>query len=131
MLRLGPTSALDTWDYVWTYSCWVQNGLTATPRVNLVTNIGFGPDATHTIDPNDGWSRRPIGSLLFPLKHPVLVVPHQRFDAFVENTLQGIGYQPLRMRVGHFIADVARGKISVLEAYHKIVMKGWGFFADG
>ena len=35
------TRELDTWDYVWTYSCWAQNGLTATPRTNLVSNIGF------------------------------------------------------------------------------------------
>ena len=27
------TRETDTWDYVWTFSCWAQNGLTATPRV--------------------------------------------------------------------------------------------------
>lgn len=41
---------LDTWDYVWTFSCWANSGLTCTPRVNLVSNIGFGPDATHCHD---------------------------------------------------------------------------------
>jgi hypothetical protein len=39
---------IDTWDYPWTASVWYQNGLTATPNVNLVSNIGFGADATHT-----------------------------------------------------------------------------------
>jgi len=37
-----------TWDYHWTYATWVQNGLAAAPRQNLVTNIGFGEGATHT-----------------------------------------------------------------------------------
>src|SRR5262249_49404554 len=41
---------LDTWDYVWMFSCWANSGLTCTPRVNLVSNIGFGPDATHCRD---------------------------------------------------------------------------------
>lgn len=39
---------IDTWDYPWTASIWYQGGLTVTPNVNLVTNIGFGEDATHT-----------------------------------------------------------------------------------
>jgi hypothetical protein len=39
---------IDTWDYPWTASVWFYGGLTATPNINLVSNIGFGPDATHT-----------------------------------------------------------------------------------
>ena len=39
---------IDTWDYSWTSSVWFNSGLTATPNVNLVSNIGFGPEATHT-----------------------------------------------------------------------------------
>lgn len=38
----------DIWDYQWTASVWYHGGLTATPNVNLVSNIGFGPDSTHT-----------------------------------------------------------------------------------
>ncbi len=37
-----------TWDYHWTYATWTQGGLAASPRQNLVTNIGFGEGATHT-----------------------------------------------------------------------------------
>ena len=39
---------IDTWDYPWTASVWFHGGLTATPNVNLVSNIGFGEFATHT-----------------------------------------------------------------------------------
>ena len=31
---------------------WMSKSLTATPNVNLVKNIGFGKDATHTLDEN-------------------------------------------------------------------------------
>jgi len=38
-----------TWDYQWVLTCWLQNGLSVIPSANLVTNIGFGQDATHTM----------------------------------------------------------------------------------
>ena len=36
-----------TWDYQWTFACWIENGLTAIPNDNLISNIGFGVGATH------------------------------------------------------------------------------------
>ena len=41
---------IDTWDYSWTFASWAHNGLSILPRVNLVSNIGFGDQATHTFD---------------------------------------------------------------------------------
>lgn len=38
----------DTWDYQWSFSARVEGALTVIPRVSMVTNIGFGEDATHT-----------------------------------------------------------------------------------
>lgn len=40
-------NGLDSWAYRWLRSAWKQKGLTATPQVNLVSNIGFGEGATH------------------------------------------------------------------------------------
>ena len=39
---------IDTWDYPWTMSIWGNEGLSVLPQVNLVSNIGFGKQATHT-----------------------------------------------------------------------------------
>jgi len=39
---------IDTWDYQWLYSVWENNGIAILPNENLVTNIGFNEDATHT-----------------------------------------------------------------------------------
>lgn len=60
---------IDTWDYQWTACVWYYGGLTATPNVNLVTNIGFGPDATHTVAENnlDGMPAGAIGVLTHPM----------------------------------------------------------------
>ncbi len=36
------------WDFQWYFTCWMQNGLTIAPCRNLVSNLGFRADATHT-----------------------------------------------------------------------------------
>lgn len=45
---LAATGRLSSWAYPWTLSILSQGGLSITPSISLVTNIGFGPDATHT-----------------------------------------------------------------------------------
>lgn len=39
---------IDTWDYQWLYTIWKNNGLCISPYANVVSNIGFRADATHT-----------------------------------------------------------------------------------
>jgi hypothetical protein len=41
---------IDTWDFQLVYAGMVNEALTATSNVNLVDNIGWGADATHTAD---------------------------------------------------------------------------------
>jgi hypothetical protein len=60
---------IDTWDYPWTGSVWYYAGLIATPNVNLVSNIGFGEDATHTLSADSNQASRrtqPLGDLIHP-----------------------------------------------------------------
>lgn len=40
---------INTWDYAWTACSWYNRQLSVIPPVNLINNIGFGPDATWTI----------------------------------------------------------------------------------
>ncbi len=39
---------LDTWDYQWQVAVLNANGLAVCPSSNLISNLGDGPDATHT-----------------------------------------------------------------------------------
>ena len=48
MFNQVKENKIDTWDYQWVYSIWVNKGLVISPSVNMISNIGFGPDATHT-----------------------------------------------------------------------------------
>ena len=72
---------LDTWDYQWVFTSWVNNGLAIVPSVNLIKNIGFGPEATHTHDLLDARSNSPSLSIQFPLRHPPFVMRDCSADA--------------------------------------------------
>jgi hypothetical protein len=45
---LLATGKPDSWAYRWSFACLSHGGLTTLPNKNLVVNIGFGPEATHT-----------------------------------------------------------------------------------
>ncbi|MDJ0846204.1 TylF/MycF/NovP-related O-methyltransferase [Crocosphaera sp.] len=71
---------MDTWDFPWGYSCWSQNGLTVLPDVNLVTNIGFGTDATFKKD-NHPLANLPTQSI-GTIEHPPFVMVNAEADAY-------------------------------------------------
>jgi hypothetical protein len=75
---------IDTWCYQWTFSCWVQNGLTVLPNVNLVSNIGFGKDATHTSGEGFAFSKMPVFNLPFPIKHPEWMIKDDMADDYTQ-----------------------------------------------
>ncbi|QNJ07693.1 nucleotide-diphospho-sugar transferase [Synechococcus sp. Minos11] len=55
--------SLDTWDYQWLFTIWLNNGFCITPNSNLISNIGFDSNATHTTDINSQVANRPLGEL--------------------------------------------------------------------
>lgn len=77
---------LDTWDYPWQLSCWVRNGLTILPNINLVSNIGFEAEGTHTKGENP-LANLPNYNMSFPLKHPPFIIRNSQADNFTEKHL--------------------------------------------
>jgi len=65
---------IDSWAYPWTYSCWIEAGLTILPNTNLVSNIGFGEEATHTKKQNNKVANLPTFKIGFPLRHPPYMI---------------------------------------------------------
>jgi hypothetical protein len=76
---------IDTWDYPWTFACWIQNGLTILPNVNLVSNIGFGEDGTHKISSKSPLANLPVEEIIFPQKHPPFLIRHIQADNYTQN----------------------------------------------
>jgi hypothetical protein len=60
----------DVWDYQWQFAVLKHRGIVACPSVNLISNIGFGDDATHTKNRNSPVAMAFTGKLALPLKHP-------------------------------------------------------------
>lgn len=59
----------DTWDYQWSYAVMKNHGYCIIPNTNLISNIGFGEQATHSFDKKDplaNMATGPIGDLVHP-----------------------------------------------------------------
>lgn len=79
---------VSAWDWQWYFSVAAQNQLVIYPTINLVSNIGFGRDATHTTGRADKEITRRY-PIKFPLQHPHSVVADDLWDmAFEEKKLQ-------------------------------------------
>jgi len=77
--------AIDSWAYIWTYTIFCNSGLCINSNINLVRNIGFGPEATHTqeICP---FSMRAIFEIDMPLKHPEFIIhSEEALQAILKN----------------------------------------------
>jgi hypothetical protein len=70
------------WDYSLMASVWHKGGLTATPNVNLVTNIGFGKDATHTKALNEYGSSVVLSLPLEKVIHPKIIQINKDADIY-------------------------------------------------
>lgn len=75
-----------TWDYQWTFACWVHNSLGIISNVNLISNIGFGSEGTHTLGEN-AFANLPVEAIDFPLHHPPFMIRDDRADHITQKTL--------------------------------------------
>lgn len=76
-----------SWAYRWIYSAWVSGGLTVLPNVNLVSNIGFGPEGTHTWRRSSRFAAMKTASMAFPLRHPPFMIPDAVADGYTQSTM--------------------------------------------
>ena len=70
MFDASFNGTLDTWDIQWLYTILINGGLSINPEVNLVKNIGFGSDSTHTRNTESSLASITINTISFPLMHP-------------------------------------------------------------
>lgn len=80
-------NGFDTWDYQWQYSIWKNNGLTIIPWKNCITNIGFGPRATHTFATESAQARLKSFEITGPIKHPNTIQLNKKADRYERYTV--------------------------------------------
>jgi hypothetical protein len=71
---------LNTWDFQWAYTRFINSGLSIVPQKNLVQNLGFGEDATHTHSENDRRANMDISEMKFPLKNSKYIIRDKKSD---------------------------------------------------
>lgn len=76
---------IDTWDFQWLYACWAHSGFTITPDRNLISNLGFGADATHTTSSDSPLNSRSTEDL-WEFSHPPTVSRHAVADLYAVRT---------------------------------------------
>jgi len=70
---------IDTWDYQWGFTRHINSGLSCVPTKNLIKNIGFGIDATHTTTKQ--YSDSETYELELPLKENFFIIADKEYDA--------------------------------------------------
>ncbi|NJL80912.1 MAG: glycosyltransferase family 2 protein [Richelia sp. SM2_1_7] len=77
-----------TWDYQWTFACWMQGGLNIIPNVNLISNVGVGEDSTNfNSSQNFSFINLPTEEMKFPIIHPPYIVKNLQADKFIQYTV--------------------------------------------
>lgn len=75
---------IDTWDIQWEYTILSNNGIVILPQINLVSNIGFRHDATHTTGHDEMLANKPTFQLS-EIIHPSFMIPNIEADNYIFN----------------------------------------------
>jgi hypothetical protein len=103
--------AISWWDYQWTFTCLVNGGITALPNRNLVTNVGFGMDATHTLTMRLDTSIKHSG--IYPLRHPLFIIR----DACADRRTFDYAYNGRELRRAKTLPRRLRASLSKVKSY--------------
>jgi hypothetical protein len=95
---------IDTWDYQLNLMMWSHRMMSILPQVNLISNIGFGADATHTRG-ESRFGNMAVEPMSFPLKHPDTRATN---DAADDLTARQMFLQPLSSRAVAKIRTIVR-----------------------
>ena len=96
--KYHTTRPNDVWDFQWLFARWINGGKTIVPTVNLITNIGFNADATHSVYETDPLANLPLHQMGFPLKHPADEVD-QFFDWYLFERFISLRKRPLWKKI--------------------------------
>lgn len=102
LFRTVYNNTLDTWDFQWVYTVWEQKGMSIIPEVNLVSNIGFGEEATHTRDSDHVLSENKSGSVS-NLIHPEIIKTDEEADRYTfYNKIYQSKTKKLKIKIENF-----------------------------
>jgi hypothetical protein len=108
MFKKMKYRTIDTWDYQLTISLWFNRALSIIPNTNLVQNIGFDADATHTKKTNLRITEYK-GDFILPLQHPDKIVQNKEAD-----TAHILHYEKRRITTFDYYRKVFKLKVKTI-----------------
>ncbi|MEQ1554747.1 MAG: hypothetical protein ABL929_11240 [Ferruginibacter sp.] len=96
------------WDWQWIFHQIENNQLSIVPSVNLVTNIGFDENATHTNEANNPSANIVSKELLTPYLHPAQIKPDVDYE---ENFVKWVWCYHKRLPVSFYLKQLISKKL--------------------
>ena len=91
---------------------WI-NGLSIIPTKNLISNIGFGLHATHTLNSDSKLANKPISDINLDLVHPSIMMPNIAYEQITEKNLFDMSPSSyFKMKLKRLIKFLFRGLIN-------------------
>lgn len=102
---------IDTWDYQLSYLLLKYKGKCIVPKVNLVSNIGFGVDATHTFNAQSKYANRKKYDINIPLNHTPTLNSEKKIDQYYDRNVFCL--TPIFTRAIYKLADLINRKSKI------------------
>lgn len=90
-MALCKSNQVDSWDYPWMFSIWKENGICLNSNYNLIENIGFGRESTHT--KGNSIYITPEVRVIENIKHPLHTTINPKAETAFLYRLHGIKRQ--------------------------------------
>ncbi|MBK26562.1 MAG: hemolytic protein HlpA-like protein [Halobacteriovorax sp.] len=95
---------IQTWDYQWDFARFKSSSLSIVPSKNLIRNIGFGEQSTHTKQKDHEYSNLRTYSISWPIRHPKSISVNPDYEKrYVEKVLHESLFVRLKKKVKDLI----------------------------
>jgi len=109
--ELTKNGIIKTWDYQMVYAMFLNNGLSIIPNTNLIKNIGFIENSTHTGDLESPCANLQTFDLAEEIIHPEFVLYSKDADDYIYEEIFKISLKSIKNKsFGRIIIDKIRGK---------------------
>jgi len=123
---------IDSWAYPFLFTSWLFNSYGIIPAVNLVSNIGYDANATHTTQYDPLIANLKTLPLDFPLKHPASVRQNKEFDYYTCENIFRIGKMKEKALINQkkmlFVQHILDRKLPISFYNQDIYVFGYGQF---
>ena len=105
------SNQLNTWDIQWFLARVLNSSLSIVPSLNLVSNIGFSEEATHTRNKADRRANLPVTSITFPLKAPTTLSRDFDYEHLAYKKVeQATTVQRMKWKISKRIKTILQGR---------------------